>query len=1226
VAIACLLLFAVDVQAKTGGRRTFMVSGSVGESGVMLNGFVTPVQSDFSGNFTAEVNYGWRGTITPVKPGYTFEPASRSIDPVKAPISNGIVFTPSMQTFVIAGTVSTSGVVLQGFPQPEQVDNNGHYSVVVPYGFTATITPVKEGYKFVPGFQSYNNLAQAMPQENYRAEKQKYEISGVITVDGSGAPFVTLKGLPGNPRTSSNGSYKALVDHNWSGTVIPDREGMEFDPPSRPYDPVTMPYSDQSYYGKQLQYQVSGNVGQPGVQIRGLPGVIVSNTAGDYTAYVTHGENTTIIPFLLGYDFSPPSKRLPKVVSDLANQDFIAKEKLVTIKGYAGSIAGVVLDGLEDRNDQPVITKDKGYYEVQVRHGFSGGVAPIKEGYTFKPSAISYNNLTINKPADNYVATMNQYQISGNVRIPEAVLRGFPGQVLSQHGGNYSVLVPYNWTGKVTPVKAGYQFTPEFIEYPPIKQEQPSQNYEAGVKQHRIAGTIIDEDSALPVEQVLVMTGIDTMGMVETDNEGRFELKREYGWEGTVEFVKDGYDFVPIGKPVPNLDRDITLEIKAKMKMIPITDRLTDEGGNPFAGVLVVADPGGHSDISNAQGLFTVKVPYGWTGKLDFRTEEFIIEPSLYEYVVEAINEIAPVTPPSPNPVPENRPPYVGPPAGVVNNPIPTRPPDVYPPVQPGNTTMTLPNSDPVLPPESLGPPPSSMGNPPVSVNPELEAMKAQYALLREELNLLRSQGAGATANPPSLPNETVSPGSVSASPYDGLEPYVSEGDFQGEEIVNALSDMALNTRVTIIADPDVQGMVMADVSNLPLNVALDTLLAGTGYSWRKLKHYYLVSGSSPDSPGFIELSDVKRVKLGYVQAVEAVNLLSDAFKQYVKPESEGRSVIITAPLAIIDRIEMHLRTIDIAPRQVLLDARVVVMEKGDLLNLGIEWGWPSASIGTFRNAPMEGVSTTGQTYSGDWPWSMQFGLSSAGAFTSALTASLKLLEENGEAQIVSSPQVFAMDGRTATIHVITEEYYMLTPPTDAAGAGLYSRAELETIESGSKLDIIPFISDTNEIVMEIAVELSDSIPSGRGSGLPVVTRRLARNTVTVQDGGTVALAGLSENHRNTKDLRTPGLSKIPLIGNLFNSTNRDSASRDVAVFITARIVADGHQVPTPPEVIRYNPAPAAGTRPTGGMTTASPMAPMTPAPTNGFRDALGRRLSTTPQPSSSSRRPTSRY
>jgi hypothetical protein len=107
-----------------------------------------------------------------------------------------------------------------------------------------------------------------------------------------------------------------------------------------------------------------------------------------------------------------------------------------------------------------------------------------------------------------------------------------------------------------------------------------------------------------------------------------------------------------------------------------------------------------------------------------------------------------------------------------------------------------------------------------------------------------------------------------------------------------------------------------------------------------------------------------------------------------------------------------------------------------------------------------------------------------------------------------------------------------------------YSQSQLETIKSGTTLEMTPLIGDNNDITIELAVEVSDSIPQGRGSDLPVVTRRTAQNSVVIRDGGTVAVAGLTENRTRDKNKRVPFFSELPLVG-LFGCMKRISDTRN---------------------------------------------------------------------------------
>ena len=153
---------------------------------------------------------------------------------------------------------------------------------------------------------------------------------------------------------------------------------------------------------------------------------------------------------------------------------------------------------------------------------------------------------------------------------------------------------------------------------------------------------------------------------------------------------------------------------------------------------------------------------------------------------------------------------------------------------------------------------------------------------------------------------------------------------------------------------------------------------------------------------------------------------------------------------------------------------------------------------------------------------------------------------------------MLAQDRKVAEINVMTEEYYMMTAPQMGY---YYARSELEKIESGTRLSITPYIGDNNDITLELAIEVSDSIPRGRGSDLPVVTRRTSTNTIRIKNGGTVVVAGLTENRTRLDNRRVPGLSKLPLLGGLFKSTNDVEANREIAVFVTAHLIPEAESL-----------------------------------------------------------------
>lgn len=369
---------------------------------------------------------------------------------------------------------------------------------------------------------------------------------------------------------------------------------------------------------------------------------------------------------------------------------------------------------------------------------------------------------------------------------------------------------------------------------------------------------------------------------------------------------------------------------------------------------------------------------------------------------------------------------------------------------------------------------------------------------------------------------------------------------FFDTDLRQALNDIASQVGVIIVPDESVIGLVTCTLEDVPLEKALDIVLAGTNYVVKETPDYYVVCSADPTSPSFLVVSETRLIKLNHIKADAALKLLSTGFSDYVRSNPDDNTVSITARPTLIDRIVSDLKLFDRPMRHVMLDARVVIMERGDLLNLGFQWGWPEIRAGFFSDSEYHGGGATERI---KWPWGVQMGYTPGQEFTNSLLLTLNLLAQNDEATTIASPQVLAQDGKEAEIKVVTEEYFKITEES-----AYYTRFELETIETGTTLTITPRIGDNNEITLEITTEVSDVIARGEDN-LPVVTRRTTKNTVRLEDGGTAVVAGLIDSRERLQKSRAPGLAAIPILGVLFRNTNRAESSRQVCVFVTARLI-----------------------------------------------------------------------
>ncbi len=922
-----------------------------------------------------------------------------------------------------------------------------------------------------------------------------------------------MNGLPGNPVTDRNGNYSASVDYGFSGTVTPRREGYTFEPAERQYTELVSAQPNEDYTATVMTYTISGNADIDGVEMRGLPGNPVTDASGYYSASVDYGFTGRVTPTKEGYSFNPASKTYSKVTSDKSNEDYTAKVKMLTISGKAG-MEGVVMNGLPGN---PVTVRG-GAYKATVEYGWSGTVIPEKEGYTFSPDNKPYGYLTADQTNENYTATEITYTISGSIGEQGVVMNGLPGNPVSDRAGIYSAIVRYGFSGTVTPRREGYSFNPPARQYDDVISDMANEDYTATLAEHIISGTIISDRG--PVEDVFVVADMGG-GNSTTDASGRYELPVDYGWKGTITPTKEGYTFAPVNKRYPSVTRDQTNQnYTGNVLMFTLSGSMII-AGTPIDGVSMTASEGGGSDTTDSKGEWAIKVPYGWTGEVTAIKEGFEFTPSSVPYTNVTQNYR--------NGVPET----------LGRRRLPAREPTLPPAREP-----TLPPvREPTLPPvrEPIVPPVT----PPVEPGPPKTPLEAQIDRIQTQLAELLRQAAGEAA--PAVP--------AIEGPVAPEEVLITNTFVTNDLPTEVLPTLASQAGIAIIPDETVVGVVTCDLREVPLETALEIVLAGTPYVVKKTPYYYLVCSGGLTDTMFPVVSETRHIKLNYMAADAAVALLSTNFRQYVQGETNTHTVSVTAPPTLMNRIVEDLKRMDMPPRHVLLDARIVVMERGDLLNLGVEWGWPKISAGLFSNdLSGRGVGTLSD-FGGKWPWGISIGYTPDATFTGSLELTLNLLVENGEATILSKPQVLAQDGRQSQIRVLTEEYYMLTPPE--TGYYGYTRSELQEITSGTTLTITPRIGDNNDITLEVAVEVSDSIPRGRGSDLPVVTRRTANNVVRIEDGGTVALAGLTENRTRLKRKRVPGLSRLPVVGYLFKNSETDESTREIAVFVTAHLVSE---------------------------------------------------------------------
>lgn len=279
--------------------------------------------------------------------------------------------------------------------------------------------------------------------------------------------------------------------------------------------------------------------------------------------------------------------------------------------------------------------------------------------------------------------------------------------------------------------------------------------------------------------------------------------------------------------------------------------------------------------------------------------------------------------------------------------------------------------------------------------------------------------------------------------------------------------------------------------------------------------------------------------------------------------------VAITAPESKIPQIMARIKEVDVQPRQIYIEARIVEIQRNHVKDLGIQWGGHAVRTTGFNFPNTAGVygagaSSTGGANSVSLPPSYAtdpvtgallqdasgaaLGVSLGNAAGSAvISARLFALERAGVSRTLSNPKVMAINGERAVIKSGKEIPYQAA----SANTGVNIRFK----EAVISLSVTPQIMQDDMIRLKIEAKKDEVDRELSVQGTPAIKKKELLTSVTVDNGGSAVLGGLFEGEDGGFQNRVPWFHKIPALGWLFKSDQKVDNELELLVFITPSIV-----------------------------------------------------------------------
>jgi type IV pilus assembly protein PilQ len=283
-----------------------------------------------------------------------------------------------------------------------------------------------------------------------------------------------------------------------------------------------------------------------------------------------------------------------------------------------------------------------------------------------------------------------------------------------------------------------------------------------------------------------------------------------------------------------------------------------------------------------------------------------------------------------------------------------------------------------------------------------------------------------------------------------------------------------------------------------------------------------------------------------------------------IETDPRSNSLIITDVASNIAAIKQLIAILDQPEPQVEIEARIVVASRNFSRDIGVQLG---AILTGGRGSGGVGGTLPGMTSTITPPTgtpipsisndlvskiaNTAIGLTTGVFGTAQISALITAGEQKGQAKVIATPRVTALNNRPAEIKSSTKIPVTTIQPGAASGGAVI--ATTTYVDVPLKLSITPQITDQGTVILKVTAENS-STASVVGGANPAINTQSMQTEVVVPDGGTTVVGGvLFDDERESQD-RTPGLASIPLLGNLFKRKGVQRNTNEILFFITPRI------------------------------------------------------------------------
>jgi type IV pilus assembly protein PilQ len=473
-------------------------------------------------------------------------------------------------------------------------------------------------------------------------------------------------------------------------------------------------------------------------------------------------------------------------------------------------------------------------------------------------------------------------------------------------------------------------------------------------------------------------------------------------------------------------------------------------------------------------------------------------------------------------------------------------------------------------------------------------------------ITLIVTTAAG--ANAPAAVNALASTNVAASNTPQIIDKFDVEEDF---DVRKALAMLGSLCNKNIVPSPNVNGsLAFRSLKNVTFEEAMDAIL---GENFKYEQDGKLIKVYTKDEYKKMKEDPARMTHevftLYYITAKEAQNLiapvLSSSAKVQVTTEAEknitagagsttgtstsmgsggtggGDTLALNDMIVVydypenIEKVAEVLKSVDIRPKQVLVEATILSATLNEQTKFGIDWNLiagvnligassssqigTTESIGTTSTTPISQIAagtpgtpieTAGFATPGD------NGLR-IGATSGNMAMFLTALESITDVTILANPKILAVNKQEGFVQIGKKLGYRSS--TTISTGGIATQGQVDFLDTGTVLTFRPYIGNDGYIRMDILPK--DSTAQLNVDRVPDETVTQVKTNVIVKDGETIVIGGLFRDVVNTGRSQVPVLGDIPIVGALFRGTTDITERQEVIVLLTPHIIEEPSQL-----------------------------------------------------------------